>query len=100
MNSITFVVGVQKNSLIETVILSTQNTCFGREIRKLVIYGLLFRGMKGNIRYPDSFAFLRVMPLSRQYHSLSHTIFDGSPFLELCNLHASIFGYFSHTLWS
>ena len=30
-----YVLGTQKNRLIETVLLSTHNICFGREIRKL-----------------------------------------------------------------
>ena len=32
---LTYVLGAQKNRLIETVLLSTHNICFGREIRKL-----------------------------------------------------------------
>ena len=32
---LTYVFGAQKNCLIETVLLSTYNICFGREIRKL-----------------------------------------------------------------
>ena len=32
---LTYVLGAQKNRLIETVLLSTYNLCFGREIRKL-----------------------------------------------------------------
>ena len=39
---ITYVLGAQKNRLIETVLLSTHNICFGREIRKLFFgYALL-----------------------------------------------------------
>ena len=34
---LTYVFGAQKNHLIETVLLSTNNICFGREIRKLII---------------------------------------------------------------
>ena len=38
----TYVLGAQKNRLIETVLLSTHNICFGREIRKLnFCYALL-----------------------------------------------------------
>ena len=33
--------GAQKNRLIETVLLSTHNTCFGREIRKLIAKNML-----------------------------------------------------------
>ena len=37
-----FCLGAQKNRLIETVLLSTHNTCFGLEIRKLTFrYTLL-----------------------------------------------------------
>ena len=32
---LTYVLGAQKNRLSETVLLSTHNVCFGREIRKL-----------------------------------------------------------------
>ena len=32
---VTYVLGAQKNRLIETALLSTHNTCFGWEIRKL-----------------------------------------------------------------
>ena len=32
---LTYVLGAQKNRLIETVLLSTQNICFGLEKRKL-----------------------------------------------------------------
>ena len=35
---LTFVLGAQKNRLIETVLLSTHNICFGGEIRKLFFY--------------------------------------------------------------
>ena len=36
----------QKNRLIETVLLSTHNICFGREIRKIVFcYALLSGGL-------------------------------------------------------
>ena len=34
---LTFVLGAQKNRLIEMVLLSTQNICFGREIKKMFI---------------------------------------------------------------
>ena len=38
--------GAQKNRLIETVLLSTHNICFGREIRKLFFcYILLTKGL-------------------------------------------------------
>ena len=33
---LTFVLGAQKNHLIETVLLSTHNICFGWEIRKII----------------------------------------------------------------
>ena len=35
LSVLTYVFGAQKNRLIETVLLSTHNICFGREIRKL-----------------------------------------------------------------
>ena len=34
----TFVLGAQKNRLIETVLLSTHNICFGGEMRKNIFY--------------------------------------------------------------
>ena len=38
------VLGVQKNRLIETVLFSTHNICFGREIRKIVFnYTFIWR---------------------------------------------------------
>ena len=41
-----FVLGAQKNRLIETVLLSTHNTCFGWELRKVfLIYPFLCRGL-------------------------------------------------------
>ena len=43
---LTYVLGAQKNHLIETVLLSTHNICFGWEIRKIIFhYALLTRGM-------------------------------------------------------
>ena len=39
---LTYVLGAQKKRLIETVLLSTHNICFGREIRKIdFCYALL-----------------------------------------------------------
>ena len=35
-SNLTFVLGTQKNRLIETVLLSTLNLCFGLEIRKMI----------------------------------------------------------------
>ena len=35
MNILTYVLGAQKNRLIETVLLSTHNICFGLEILKI-----------------------------------------------------------------
>ena len=41
-----YVLGAQKNRLIETVLLSTHNICFGREIRKLFFwYALLTKAL-------------------------------------------------------
>ena len=42
-----YVLGAQKNRLIETVLLSTNNICFGQEIRKIIFkYALLSGGLK------------------------------------------------------
>ena len=42
-----YVLGAQKNLLIETVLLSTHNICFGWEIRKLIFsYALLSKGLQ------------------------------------------------------
>ena len=38
----TFVLGAQKSHLIEAVLLSAHNICFGREIRKLIFNHALF----------------------------------------------------------
>ena len=44
---LTYVMGAQKNRLNETVLLSTHNICFGREIRKLNFrYALLTKVLK------------------------------------------------------
>ena len=41
-----YLLGAQKNRLIETVLLSTHNICFGWEIRKLFFwYALLTKGL-------------------------------------------------------
>ena len=49
----TYVLGAQKNRLIETVLLSTHNICFRLEIRKLKIpYALLT--LKLNVLWPGS----------------------------------------------
>ena len=40
----TFVLGTQKNRLIETVLLSTHNICFGWEIKKIVFQNALISG--------------------------------------------------------
>ena len=43
---LTYVLGAQKNHLIETVLLSTHNICFGCEIRKLNFhYALLTKDL-------------------------------------------------------
>ena len=45
---LTYVLGAQKNCLIETVILSAHNICFGWEIRKLKFrYTLLTKVLTG-----------------------------------------------------
>ena len=44
--NIKFVLGAQKNRLIETVLLSTHNICFCSEIRKMIFdYVLLTKGL-------------------------------------------------------
>ena len=40
---LTYVLGAQKNRLIETVLLSTHNICFGWEIRKLIFVTIIWR---------------------------------------------------------
>ena len=46
---LTYVLGAQKNRLIETVLLSTHNICFGWEIRKLNLrYALLTKVLSPN----------------------------------------------------
>ena len=44
--NLTFVLGAQKNNLIETDLLSTHNICFGTEIRKIIIFVCCFRSSK------------------------------------------------------
>ena len=42
----TYPLGAQKNCLIETILLSTHNICFGGEIRKSIFcYALLTKGL-------------------------------------------------------
>ena len=49
---ITFVLGAQKNRLIETVLLSTHNICFCPEIRKLdFCYALLTKVLSGTLDF-------------------------------------------------
>ena len=40
-----YVLGAQKNRLIETVLLSTHNTCFGWDKKTIFCYALLTKGM-------------------------------------------------------
>ena len=43
--------GAQKNRLIETVLLSTHNICFGLEIKKIIFqYALLSGGLAKYVR--------------------------------------------------
>ena len=44
-SDVTYVLGVQKNHLIETVLLSTHNIAFGWEIRKIFFVTLLTKGL-------------------------------------------------------
>ena len=45
------VLGAQKNCLIETVLLSTHNICFGGEIRKIIFqYALLSGGLRDMLK--------------------------------------------------
>ena len=49
---LTYVLGAQKNRLIETVLWSTHNICFGWEIRKSIFwYALLIKGLTKPIIY-------------------------------------------------
>ena len=49
---LTYVLGAQENRLIETVLLSTHNICFGWEIRKLNFwYALLTKGLTDDQSY-------------------------------------------------
>ena len=41
----TCVLGAQKNRLIETVLLSIHNICFGREIRKIIFHYAFVSGV-------------------------------------------------------
>ena len=41
-----YVLGAQKNRLVETALLSTRNICFGREMRKFIFnYALFTKGL-------------------------------------------------------
>ena len=49
---LTYVLGALKNHLIEMVLLSTHNICFGWEIRKLIFrYTLLTKVLKTHVKY-------------------------------------------------
>ena len=41
---LTYVLGAKKNRLTETVLISTNNICFGREIRKIIFNFALLSG--------------------------------------------------------
>ena len=48
--------GAKNNCLIETVLLSTHNICFGREIRKLDFdYPLLTKGLEMKHKYSKTY---------------------------------------------
>ena len=65
INFKTCVVDAQKNRLIETVLLSTHNICFGREIKKIVFQytllsgGLIIEYSWGLMRHNMSLGFLK-----------------------------------------
>ena len=46
----TYVLGAQKNRLIETVLLITHNICFGREMKKIVFQNGLLSGLRLNVK--------------------------------------------------
>ena len=57
--SLTYVLGAQKNRVIETVLLSTHNICFGWEIRKLFSwYALLTKGLINFSRFYQTYTLL------------------------------------------
>ena len=82
--------GAQKNRLIETVLLSTHNICFGWEIRKLTFhYTLLTKvlkhkvmdaddGQEGKVDHEPHWiaedAFLNTHMISLLFHRLAHFI--------------------------
>ena len=50
----TFVLGTQKNRLIEMLLLSSHNICFGGEVRKSILdYALLSEGLTSVFSYYD-----------------------------------------------
>ena len=74
--------GAQKNCLIETVLLSTHNICFGWEIRKLFFwYALLTKGLdkaifireqiQCNLKFLDTF---QTWPTFQFYSNLNSTV--------------------------
>ena len=55
LSVLTYVLSAQKNRLIQTVLLSTHNICFGLEIRKLIFrYALLAKVLSSNYNVSKS----------------------------------------------
>ena len=55
LSVLTYVLSAQKNRLIQTVLLSTHNICFGLEIRKLIFrYALLAKVLSSNYNISKS----------------------------------------------
>ena len=57
--SFSICLGAQKKRLIETVLLSTHNICFGLEIRKLFLCDALLTNYKGLLVVKEVMLFLR-----------------------------------------
>ena len=55
LSVLTYVLSAQKNRLIQTVLLSTHNICFGLEIRNLIFrYALLAKVLSSNYNISKS----------------------------------------------
>ena len=81
---LSYIFGAQKNRLIETVLLSTHNICFGWEIRKLIFcYTLLTKGLV----LRDEYILIQILLCMKRLKS-----FGQSDSLSNC-----IWGHLTHT---
>ena len=79
----TYVLGAQKNRLIETVLFSTHNICFGLEIRKLIFD---FAHLSCGLLALDKLSYKNVLQLIIFYLISSEMIWCGTQWKHPCEL--------------